>query len=270
MPRMSLIVAVYNKPEILRLLLAACSRQTFKDFEIIIADDGSTKEISDVVNDWRKMFSLPIEHLWHPDAGWRKNVMLNNSIRASNSDYLVFIDGDCLPEKNFLLDHWNEKEIGRVLLGRRVEMSERWSKELTLEKIITGKFERVSFRELFDGIKGDALRLEDGIRLSASFLRKISIRGASRILGSNFSVHRSDLVAINGFDEAYDGPGHGEDSDIQYRLSLIGVKGKSLRNLAIQFHVYHPRTQTSDSTKKRFDEVLKNGEARCKDGLDKL
>jgi len=223
-----------------------------------------------VIEESRKTFHLPITHLWHEDIGWRKNKILNDAIRASKSEYMVFIDGDCLPEKNFLLDHLREKEDKRILLGRRVEMSERWSSLLTLDKVLSGKFEKIGFAELLDGIKGEALRLEDRIRISNHLLRKISFQHANRILGSNFSVHKADLIAINGFDEMYDGPGHGEDSDIQYRLSLIGVEGKSLRHLAIQFHVYHPRTEPFESTLKRFEEVRASGNQRCKCGLEKL
>ncbi len=270
MPQLSLVIAVYNKPEVLRLNLAACSRQSFKEFEVIVADDGSGPEIARVVEESKNLFHLPITHLWHEDNGWQKNKMLNNAIRAAKSEYLVFIDGDCLPARNFLFDHWKEKETGRVLLGRRVEMSERWANSVTLEKILSGNFEKIGFAEILDGIKGQALRLEDGVRIRSRFLRKISLRQADRILGCNFSIHKSDIVAINGFDEMYDGPGHGEDSDIQYRLSLIGVKGKSLRNLAIQFHVYHPRTIPSMTTSRRYEEVKRTLEPRCKFGLERL
>ncbi len=268
--RLSLIIAVYNKPEILRYILASCARQSFQNFEVIIADDGSEQEIKDVAMQSKEVFNFPITHLWHDDIGWRKNKMLNNAIRAATSEYLVFTDGDCLPAKDFLLDHWREKEKGKILFGRRVETSERWANALTLEKTLNGKFERIGFAELIEGLKGNALRLEDGIRIKSRVIRKILFRRTKSILGSNFSVHKADIIAINGFDEAYDGPGLGEDSDIQYRLSLIGVTGKSLRNLAIQFHVCHPHTKPSEKSTKRFEEIKKIKEPKCKCGLEKL
>ena len=149
-------------------------------------------------------------------------------------------------------------------------MSERWANSLTMGKIRNGRFERIRLPELLDGVKGKALRLEDGVRIRDKFLRRISLRKSGRILGSNFSLHKEDIVAINGFDEGYDGPGHGEDSDVQYRLSLIGVTGKSLRNLAIQYHVYHSRTTPSENSLRRFEEVRKSGDPRCKSGLDRI
>jgi hypothetical protein len=90
------------------------------------------------------------------------------------------------------------------------------------------------------------------------------------MLGSNFSVAKKHLIAINGFDELYTGPGCGEDSDVQYRLSLIGVTGKSLRNLAVQYHVWHPRTPTSQACWDRFERVKKTHEPRCAVGLERL
>lgn len=260
-------MAVYNKPENLRLVLAACARQSFKDFEVIIADDGSGPSVKEVVNEAQRLYSFPLIHLWHEDKGWQKNVMLNNAIRASNTGYLVFIDGDCLPSKHFLLDHWNEREENKVLLGRRVETSERWSKALTQEKIQTGEFERYGWQEWRDGFRGDSLRVEDGLRMPSKTLRAILLRNVRGMLGSNFSVVKKYLEAINGFDEMYKGPGCGEDSDIQYRLSLIGVTGKSMRNLAIQYHIFHPRTKVMQECWDRFEMVKKTNEPRCKAGL---
>lgn len=268
-PALSLVIAVYNKPDNLRLVLAACARQSFMDFEAIVADDGSGPEINAVIDEARQLHGFPINHLWHEDAGWRKNVMLNNGIRAAKANHIVFSDGDCLPGKHFLLDHWNEREHGKVLLGRRVETSERWSKALTLEKVRSGDFERYGLDEWKDGFIGRSLRVEDGIRMPSRIVRRLLLRNVRGMLGSNFSVAKKDLVAINGFDELYDGPGCGEDSDVQYRLSLIGVTGKSLRNLAIQYHIWHPLTKVSDVCWDRFEMVKKTREPRCGVGLEK-
>ena len=269
-PDLTLVIAVYNKPELLRLVLAACERQSFTNFEIVIADDGSGPELRSLVDQLKPKVPFPLVHLWHEDSGWRKNIILNNAIRASRAAHVVFIDGDCLPSRDFLLDHWNEREEGKVLLGRRVETSERWSKALTLEKVRSGEFEHVGWAEVLDGLRGKSLRVEDGIRIPNALLRKILLRKVRGMLGSNFSVAKRDLVAINGFDELYDGPGCGEDSDVQYRLSLIGITGKSLRNLAVQYHVYHPRRPVSDPSWDRFEQVKRSAHPRCEVGLERL
>jgi glycosyltransferase involved in cell wall biosynthesis len=269
-PRISLIIAVYNKPDLLHFVFAACSRQSFQDFEVLVADDGSGPAIKELVRNGQQHFSFPIIHLWHEDRGWRKNVILNNAIRAAHGEHLVFIDGDCLPGKDFLLDHWKEREQQRILLGRRVETSRRWSEALTLECIVSGEFERYGWRELWDGLRGDSLRVEDGIRIPSKILRRALLRNVRGMLGSNFSAAKKDLEAINGFDELYDGPGCGEDSDVQYRLSLIGVTGKSLRNLAILYHIWHEPRPVSDPSWDRFEAVKKTAEPRCRVGLNKL
>jgi len=267
-PSLSLIIAVYNKPEVLRFVLAACARQSIRSFEVIVADDGSGPAVRQVIEESRPSAGVPLIHIFHDDRGWRKNVILNSAIRASQSDYLVFIDGDCIPSRRFLEDHWREREEHTVLLGRRVETSKRWSESLTLGAITGGDFERLDWGVCMDGLRGDALRIEDGIRMRSALLRKVLLRNVRGMLGSNFSVAKADLVAINGFDELYDGPGCGEDSDIQYRLSLTGVKAKSIRNLAIQFHVYHPLTKGSDACWERFERVRRTGQSRCRMGLE--
>ncbi len=268
MAQLSLIIAVYNKAENLRLVLAALERQSWTHFEVLIADDGSGPEVRQVVDEARARAAFPITHLWHEDRGWRKNMMLNNAIRAATTEYLVFIDGDCLPSRHFLFDHWNQRAAGRVLLGRRVETSERWSRELTLEGVRSGAFERFGWKEFWEMLRGKSLRVEDGVRIPSTFLRRILLRTAQGMLGANFSAWKQNLVAINGFDEQYDGPGCGEDSDVQYRLSLIGVRGKSLRNLAVEYHIWHPRTVVSDASWDRFEAVRKTREPRCAHGLD--
>lgn len=267
-PALTLVIAVYNKADLLRYVLAACARQSFADFEVIVADDGSGPAIADVVRDARTRYTYPLGHLWHEDLGWRKNTMLNNAIRASHADQIVFIDGDCIPSRHFLRDHYEQRRPGRVLLGRRVETSQRWASQLSLARITSGAYDRYGWADWMDGLNGHALRIEDGIRIPSAILRTILLRNVRGMLGSNFSAWKADLVAINGFDELYNGPGCGEDSDIQFRLGLIGVTGRSLRNLAIQYHVFHALTKVSDACWDRFQMVQKTTNPRCVHGLD--
>jgi glycosyltransferase involved in cell wall biosynthesis len=268
-PKLSLVIAVYNNARALQFIFAALMRQSFKEFEVIIADDGSGKEIADIVNEAKRNFSFRIKHLWHADKGWRKNTMLNYAIQEASTEYIVFIDGDCIPSEQFLQDHFEHRERTKVLLGRRVEHGKRWAESLSTGKISSGEFERYHAADLFDAAKGISVRLEHGIRITNPLLRSFAEKSTG-ILGCNFSTFKEHLVAVNGFDELYDGPGFGEDTDIFYRLNLLGIKGKSLRNLAIQYHLWHPLTKVPDRNRVRFLAMQRSGKAQCKNGLQKL
>ena len=269
-PACSLVVAVYNRPRYLRMVLAACARQSSRDFDIIIADDGSGPEIADAVREARDRLGLEVLHLWHEDQGWRKNVMLNNAIRAARSDYLIFTDGDCLPHRHFVADHLQAREQGRYLCGRRVETGAGWTAALTLDDVTSGRFERIGARMWWDGLTGRAKRVEDGLRFESPLLRNILHASGRGMLGSNFSVWREALLAINGFDEEYDGPGCGEDSDVELRLGLLGLEPKSLRHRAIQIHLHHPRTEVPQRCLDRFDALRRAPRMHCVHGLDHL
>jgi glycosyltransferase involved in cell wall biosynthesis len=263
---LTLSIAVYNKPEILRLILLSCTRQTFTNFEVIVADDGSGPAVAEVIEEVRQQHRLTIRHLWHEDRGWRKNVMLNNVVSEAATDYIVFIDGDCLLHHRFLEDHWKSRAPGVALCGRRVEMGQRWASVLNDEMILSGRFEKIGLREIGEGLRGEGLRVEDGVRLPNRIASRLH-GSSARLLGSNFSLHRQDIEAINGFDERYRGPGYGEDSDIQYRLELAGIRCVALRHRAIQFHVHHARTMPAESSGVLFEETQKRGEAWCSAGL---
>jgi glycosyltransferase involved in cell wall biosynthesis len=268
-PSLTLVIAVYNNAAALRYIFAALSRQSFTSFEVIVADDGSGRHIADVVNDAKKLYPFRIRHLWHADKGWRKNTMLNYAISEAASDYMVFIDGDCIPGTHFLQDHFEQRESGKILLGRRVEHGKRWAKWLTMDAVLSGVYERYSFADLVDGLTGSSVRLEHGIRITSPLLRSF-VEKNSGMLGSNFSTYRQHLVDVNGFDEEYDGPGFGEDTDIFFRLDLNGITGKSLRNLAVQYHLWHPQTRVPDRNRKRFEAAQQRNSPLCRKGLRTL
>ncbi len=102
---LTIIIAVYNGVRNLEFIFAALARQSMNDFEVIIADDGSGPEIRKLIERTKPRLPFPVNHLWQADQGFRKNVMLNKSIEVAQTDYLAFIDGDCLPHRHFLKDH---------------------------------------------------------------------------------------------------------------------------------------------------------------------
>ncbi len=246
MPKVSVILSFYNKIDYLDLVLAGFGIQSFKDFEIIIADDGSKPEVVSRLEFLMKQYNFEITHLWQEDKGFRKNRILNRAIEIAGSDYLVFVDADCIPHSKFVEEHYFNREEKTVLAGRRINLSEKITKNLSPEKIKHYYLERKFGFLLLDGLFGKSAYVEKGIYLRNKFLRKLANKKQRGLLGSNFSIHKKDFVEINGFDERYEAPSIGEDSDVQYRLELNGVRIKSLNNIAIQYHLYHkllPRPQ---------------------------
>lgn len=243
-PALSLIISFYNNARLLKFIFVALERQTFKDFEVVIADDGSNEETVEVVRQLAKEATFPVKHCWHEDKGWRKNRILNTAIQTSEGSYLVFIDGDCIPHRGFLEDHFTNRQEHLVLSGRRVQLSEERTRELSLEQVEEGFLEKKGgvTRLLLDGIRGRANHAENAIRIKNHFLRKVLVKNKDRgILGCNFSIFKSDILLVNGFDERYDHPGTGEDTDLDHRLQRAGIKCQSRKHLLTMYHIYHKR-----------------------------
>lgn len=239
MPKASVIISFYARIDYLRLLFAGFERQTFKDFEVIIADDGSREDVTLEIERLSRDASFPVVHLWHEDKGFRKNKILNRAIEASGSDYLIFVDGDCVPHRKFVEEHFVNRQERVCLAGRRVNLSERVTKMLSYESVRNGFLERRLPLLILDGIFGKSFDVEKGFYFQSPSIRNFFNRKKRGIVGCNFSLHRNDFLSINGFDERYEKPSIGEDSDVQYRLELQGVGIKSVNHMAVQYHLYH-------------------------------
>lgn len=268
-PALTLVIAVYNGVRNLEFILAALRRQSFTDFEVIVADDGSGPDIGALLEKSAGACRFPIRHLWQEDRGFRKNAMLNKAILAARTEYIVFVDGDCLPHRDFLRDHQENRVPGALLCGRRVNWSKEITEALTLPDVESGACERITVRLLVDGLMARSANLEDGVRIPSPFVRKMMHRNQARILGCNFSVAKGLLEQVNGFDEAYRAPGLGEDSDIAYRLELSGAKLLTLRYLAILYHLHHPATRVGEGNKNLFEAMLLRRSPWCVMGMQK-
>ena len=267
MAEATVIAAFYNKIDYLKLVLAGFERQTKKNFEVIIADDGSSEDIVKEIERISKNYSFNIKHIWQEDRGFRKNKILNQTILAANSNYLIFIDADCIPHSRFVEEHIKNKSQGFSLTGRRVNLSEKITKQLTAERVKEGFPENRTSFLITDGLFGNSYDVEKGFYFENSFLRNYFNKKSRGLLGCNFSIHKNDILKINGFDERYEAPSIGEDSDVQFRLELIGIKIKSLNNIAVQYHLYHKMQERPQKNLDLFEEVKKSRLASTQFGI---
>jgi glycosyltransferase involved in cell wall biosynthesis len=271
-PRMynaSIIAAFYNRIDYLKLVLAGFDRQTEKDFELIIADDGSRKDIVEEIKVIQTVHSFPLKHIWQDDKGFRKNKILNKAVVNSESDYLIFIDADCVPHRGFVEGHLNFAKKQASLTGRRVNLSQKITSELSVQNVCEGFLEKKFIRLSLDGIFGESVDVEKGIYIRNKFLLSLFNKKNRGLLGCNFSLFKNDLIKINGFDERYEAPSIGEDSDVQFRLELSGVKIKSINHIAVQYHLFHKLQERPQRNLALFEEIQKNKLAFTPFGLTK-
>jgi len=243
----SLIISFYNKIDLLRYIFAALGRQTYTNFEVVIADDGSNPEVVKEIAEIQFNYSFPIKHVWHEDNGWQKNKILNKAVIASEGDYLIFIDGDCVPHPKFIQEHVENRARNRVITGRRVLLSESVSKKLTLEKISNGYLDRrVAFPLLFESLfHGVDTEVENMLRIRNKIIRKLFIKDKIKgFWGCNFSIWKKDILKVNGFDERYVYPGFGEDRDLDDRLQRNGIFPISKKHLVTEYHIHHVHFDT--------------------------
>lgn len=236
MRRLSVIVTTYNNPRALTLVFAALARQTIQDFELLIADDGSTSETGVLIAQQAARSRLPVRHVWHPDRGFRKCTITNQAILAAAGEYLVFFDGDCLPPSRCLETHLRAARPGTYLAGGKIPLLEALGERLTVDQIERGMLDTVGLWWLQVG-KRRRLLLS---RLP--FLRDLLDRRVPRQpswRGENSSAFAADLHRIGGFDERFT---YGyEDADLGHRLQSAGVRGRSVRYSAPVFHLEHAR-----------------------------
>jgi glycosyltransferase involved in cell wall biosynthesis len=236
----SVIISFYRRADFLERVIASLEIQTFKDFEVIISDDGSPRDVVTKVKGLLTAGGLACQHVWHEDDGWRKNIILNKSVVASRGNYLIFIDGDCVLHERFVEEHYTMRKHGVVRAGRRVNLSPRVSEALSPERIRGGYLGwRILLDLLGDSVRKQARDLEQGVYLRYGFLRTRLNERDRGIKGCNFSLFKDDLLAVNGFDERFLEPAVGEDTDLEARLRRNGMTIRGIRNQAIQYHLYH-------------------------------
>lgn len=269
----SILVAIYKDVEALSLIIDALKEQTYKNFEVIVAEDNDSKEVKQYLSSLNTFF--PIKHYFHPDNGLQKAIARNASIRMSTGEYLIFIDGDTIPYSTFIESHVALAEPKKVLCGRRVNLEDGMSGALRRREIRSIDLERI-WRYLPQLIRDKTRHIEQGLRFKPNGAIQQFLAGRDKnihMVGSNFSCYKTDIMYINGCDESMtDGPGV-DDTDLEWRFIASGVTMKSCKYCANLFHLNHGRNDRKeiyDQNVIRMKEKQQNGEIVCPNGIVKL
>lgn len=244
----TIVLSTYNQPEWLKLSLLGYGAQDLLDFEVVLADDGSGEATRRVVEELRPRLPFPVEHLWQPDEGFRKTVMLNRAIMAAAAPYLIVSDGDCIPRRDFVRQHLERRRRGRYLSGGYVRLNEAASRAITSGAIERGEFANAHW------LRSHGMPRDPGLRKLArgpvgAWISNLVASAPARWNGLNASCWRDDAIAVNGFDERM--RYGGEDLAFGERLARAGIRARMARYDAIVVHLEHPRGYRTEEDLKR-------------------
>jgi glycosyltransferase involved in cell wall biosynthesis len=225
----SLIIATYNNPAFLELVLLSVMQQKELPAEVIISDDGSKQETKELIESYQRKFPVPLIHVWHEDTGYRLAAIKNKATAKATGAYIIFIDGDLMLHPRFIYDYQRRLRVNHILVASRVFLSENYTKELAQTKDIH--------------INTAAANIEKN-KLASFRVPAMNyiVKGISTYAGARgglMGVFKSDYIKVNGFNEAFTGWGR-EDSELFVRLLNSGVKRDNIKFAAITYHLWHP------------------------------
>jgi glycosyltransferase involved in cell wall biosynthesis len=267
--KLSVIITTYNSEEWLSKVLQGYCCQTENDFEVVIADDGSNDKTRLVIESFQNEFKYPIVHVWQEDDGFQKCKILNKAILKSNSEYLLFTDGDCIPRKDFVKQHLKFKEKSYFLSGGYFKLPMEISKLISIENIKNQDCFSISWLIKNGVLKSFKLSKLTKINLFAIFMNWLTPTKRT-FNGHNTSCFKSDLIAINGFNEEMQYGGL--DREVGERLYNYGILSKQIRYSAVCLHLDHKRDYATKETWDRNTEIRnfnkKNKIIQIKNGIN--
>jgi glycosyltransferase involved in cell wall biosynthesis len=257
--RVSVVVVTYNWPQALALVLRALARQSVLPSEVIVSDDGSREDTRALLTRIAVDYPTRLVHLWQPDIGARMSRARNRGIAAARGDYVLFLDGDMLAQREFIADHLAFARRGYFAQGSRVLTGERCAARLLAEQRIDVGF----FAPDLDR-RRHTLRIPALARAYAwPHTREAGIKSC------NWGFWRDDLLAVNGFNEAMTGWGR-EDNELALRAFHLGLLRRDLRFAALAVHLWHAtRKNLIDNPNDAILAATRaSGAVRCALGLD--
>ena len=259
----ALIISTYNSSKALSVIIDAVSKQVQLPNEIIIAEDGKDIETLRIINLWKNKISLKFIHVNQEDSGFRKALILNKAIQSSESDYIIQIDGDCIPNKYFVYDHIANAKKGCYLYGTRVHIKKKYV------SIFLWCYQNKNRKIIFSFFSPNIKKRFRKIRLP--FLSKLYFKKeiiSHKFRGCNTSFWKKDFVSVNGYDNEFVGWGR-EDSDLMIRLHNLGIKGKRVKFSAIVYHLDHDEEDKSKFIKNDSiqNKSIRDKKIKVKNGL---
>lgn len=253
--KFAVIISTYNSPAWLEKVLWGYENQTDKNFDIIIADDGSDQRTKALIDQFKQRNTLNLLHVWHEDNGFQKTIILNKAIEATDCDYLMFTDGDCIPRNDTITAHKRHAQKGHFCSAGYFKLSMNVSELIDERTVKSG----LAFNYAWL-VKNGLPKTYKSLKLTArgwkqSLLNMLTPAKATWN-GANSSGFKQDIIAVNGFDERLQYGG--EDREMGERMVNNGIKGKQIRYSTICIHLDHKRGYESADVWKINDDIRKS------------
>lgn len=258
----SILISTYNWEQALELCLKSILRQSVLPDQVVIADDGSTEATRLVVEAYACTAPFDVCHVWHQDNGFRLSEIRNKAIAKCTGDYLIQIDGDVILHRHFIKDHLAIQKRGYFVTGSRASMDKSLSDKLLSNQSIDVTWRDKSLEKWHYGVR---------FPLLSRCFRNHKAKSCHHGVGCNMAFYVADLMAVNGYDENFQGWG-GEDHNIMYRLMTLGIKKRTLKFGGIQFHINHRERYNCDNHIANdilFQEAVKQQTTFCTNGIIK-
>ena len=263
----AVIVTTYNRPDALAAVLAGYCNQSDLDFQLLVADDGSIDETRKLVENYAARAPFKLHHVWQEDTGFRPGAARNRAAARTKADYIIFVDGDCVPARDFVRQHLALAEPGFFLSGNRILLSASFTRQVLAQRSQIHQWRAARWLRAWAAL--DVNRLLPLLKLPDASFRKRSPLQWQGVKTCNLSLWRADFMRVNGFDESYSGWGL-EDSDLAIRLIHAGVHHKSARFATPVFHLWHCENDRSRLTEnqKLLDDIIASQRIEARAGVN--
>lgn len=235
----SVICTTYNRPDALSAVVEGLIQQTDTNFEVIIADDGSKQTTQTLISRLQSQTPFRLEHAWQEDLGFRAAAARNLAFTQSHGEYILLLDGDCIPSPNWVRNHRLLAERHWTVPGQRILTSQAFCAEILNQHHPFSDWSPGNFRKLSQCGKVNRWTPACSFGISSlAFWRKWKPFNWKKARSCNWGLWRSDWINVHGFNELMTGWGH-EDADLAIRLMRSGVKFKSGSFATAVLHLWH-------------------------------